>query len=65
MKIGCIAQNLDNLKCRRLLSGDPIRVNRIHNDKAVALAKLPHDSKCIIKVSINRHDFRSVGESLH
>src|SRR4029434_248031 len=55
---------IDNLKRGGLLSGDPIWVSRIHDDKIASLAELAHDSKRIVKVPFNGDDFCAVGKSL-
>src|SRR4030095_16030 len=62
--IGRIPNFIDNLKRGGLLSGDPIWVNRIHDDKIASLAELAHDSKRIVKVSFNGDDFCAVRKSL-
>ena len=64
MKIGGIAQCIDNLKSRGFLSGNPIRINRIDDCKIAALAKLAHDSKRVVKVAVNRNDLCAIGKSL-
>ena len=65
MKIRRVAQQIDNLKRRRLLPGDPIRVDRIHNGKISSPAEFAHNSKRIVKISFDRDDLRSVHKSLH
>src|SRR6266513_6036941 len=55
---------IDTLERGGLLSRDPIRVNRIHDDKIASLAELAHDSKRIVKVPFNSDDFCAVRKSL-
>ena len=64
MKVGRIPNFIDNFKRGSLLSSDPIRIDRIHDDKIAALTELPHDSKRIVKVSIKGDDFCAVSKSL-
>ena len=44
MKIGRIAQFIDNFKCGGLLSCDPVRVNGIDDSEIAALAEFAYDS---------------------
>ena len=62
--IGRVPNFIDDLKRGSLLSGDPIRVNRIHDDKIAALAQLPHNPERIVKVAVNGNDFCAVSKSL-
>src|ERR1043166_1671000 len=64
MKIGRVAQFIDNLERGSLLPCDPVRIDRIYNDEVSALAELAHDSKSVIKISVDRYNFRAVNESL-
>ena len=64
MKIRRVPYFIDNLERGGLLSRDPIRVNRIHDDKIASLAELAHDSKRIVKVPFNGYDFCAIRKSL-
>ena len=64
MKIGRVAQFIDNFKCGRLLSCDPVRINGIHDREFAGLAQFAHDSQRVIEIAVDRDDFRSVSKSL-
>ena len=64
MKVGRIAKNIYDFKGRCFLAGNPVRVNRIYNGELVALAQLAHNSKRLVKVSIDRDNLGAVRESL-
>src|SRR4029450_10640650 len=64
VKIRRVPYFINNLKGGGLLSGNPIRVNRIHDNKIASLAELADDSKRIVKVPFNGDDFCTVSKSL-
>ena len=64
MKIGRIAQFIDNFKCGRFLSCDPVRINGIHDRKIAGLVQFAHDLQRVIEIAVNRDSLRSIGKSL-
>jgi len=64
MKIRRVAEIVDDFKGGRLLAGDAIRINRVHNGELVVLAEFAHNSERIIKVAVNRDNLRAVRECL-
>ena len=64
MEIGRVAHFIDNLVCRLLLSRDPVRIDGIYNNEITALAELAHDPQGVVKIAIDRDNFRAVREGL-
>ena len=64
MKIGRVAQIIDDFESGRLLPCNPIRIYRIYDDEISNLAKLTHESQCVVKIAIDCDDFGFVGKSL-
>ena len=55
---------IDNFKCGRLRSCDPVRINGIHDRKITGLAQFANESQRVIEIAVNRDDFRSISKSL-
>ena len=65
MEIRRIAQFVDNFKCGRFLSCNPVRINGIHNCKIAGLTQFTHNSQSVIEIAVNRDNLRAIGKSLN
>ena len=64
MKRGRVIKKVDHFERGRLLSGDAIGIDRIHDGEIVALAQVAHDAQRIVEVAFDRDDLCAVNESL-
>ena len=64
MKIGRIAQFLDDLKARRLLALKPVRIDRIDDGDRLRLTDFADETQGIIEIAVDRHNFGAVHEGL-
>jgi len=64
MKIGRVAQIINNFERGGLLSGDSVRINRIYDGEITLFTKLSNDPQRVVEVAFQGNDFCSAGESL-
>ena len=65
MEFGRVAEFVNDFESGCFLSGDSIRIDRVHDREIVALPKFAHDPERVIEVAIDGDDFGAVSESLN
>ena len=64
MKIRRVAQRIANLKRRRLLAFQPVRIDAVYHFHLIRLAQFAHNLQCLIKIPLHRERLRAVHQRL-
>ena len=65
MNVRRVAEFVDNLECRRFLSGDSIGIDRIYNREFTFVAEFTDDPQRVVEISVDGDNARAMSDSLH